>query len=76
MGCRRVVRLRDGDSEERLPLKTFTGQKNLLAESAVQLLVNYYQENPSVKELLYTEYQAKEAVGTARRLLQHCQLPT
>ena len=51
MGCRRVVRLRDGDSEERLPLKTFTGQVKLLAESAVQLLVNYYQENPSVKEL-------------------------
>ena len=39
-GCRHVVRLRDGDSEERLPLKTFMGQKKLLVESAVQLVIN------------------------------------
>jgi hypothetical protein len=53
-GCRLVVRLRDGDSKERLPLKTFTSQK-LSAESAVHLLVNYCLEKPSFKELLCTE---------------------
>jgi hypothetical protein len=35
-----AVDVSDGDCEERLPLKTFTGQKKLLGESAVQLLLN------------------------------------
>jgi hypothetical protein len=84
-------------------MKAFTSQKKLIAGSAIQLLLNYCQENlfgtwPFCRhrwggtvtiwnehrhnttkynleyELTKTK-QNKEAVGSARRLLQYCQLP-
>jgi hypothetical protein len=35
--------------EEPLPMKTFTGQKKLIVRNAIQLLLNYCQENLFVK---------------------------